>query len=197
MIGLCDYNPTGQGVSHFRNVKVTNVGGDKHRIMVDRGPWPSPPPRKPDKAVPIYFHDYYGPGRHAKVVNTAAEDFGADGLKYHEESPLTGSQSRVAEVGKLEFPHVLDPVDDLPPATVITHVLHQEGGRLLVRGVTSDNGIVKKVVVNGQEARALAANYSEWEVILVGQDSSNLKLRAHAEDAAGNVEPRPHVVGTK
>jgi hypothetical protein len=194
MIGLSDYNPTGAGVSHFRNVKVINVGGDKHRILVDRGPWPYPPTRTPDKVVPVYFHDHYGPGRHAKVVCTAAEDYGADGLAYHEESPLTGYQSRVAEVSKVEFPRVLDPIDDLPPATVITHVMHQEDGRMLVRGATSDNGTVKKVIVNGQEAKALSPNYSEWELILTGKDASTAKLQAHAEDAAGNVEQRPHVV---
>jgi hypothetical protein len=194
MIGLCDFNPTGAAVSHFRNVKVINAGGDKHRIMADRGPWPSPPARKNDKAVPVYFHDYYGPGRHAKVVNMAAEDFGADGLKYHEESPLTGFQSRVAEVGQLAFPELLNPVDDLPPATIITHVVPQKDGLLLVRGVTSDNGVVKKVVVNDQEARAVTPNYSEWEVVLKGQNAGNLKIQAHAVDAAGNVEQRPHVV---
>ncbi len=197
MIGLSDYNPTGAAVSHYRNVKVINVGSDKHRIMADRGPWPSPPPRKADKAVPIFFHDYFGPGRHAKVVNTAAEDFGADGLKYREESPLTGFQSRAAEVGQVAFPQVLDPIDDLPPATVITHVLPQKDDLLLVRGVTSDNGAVKKVLVNKQEARAVMANYSEWEVVLKGQDAGAVKLQAHAEDAAGNVEQRPHVVSVE
>jgi hypothetical protein len=53
-------------------------------------------------------------------------------------------------------------------------------GKRAVRGTTSDNGPVKRVLVNGKEARAVAGNFAEWE--------------AYAEDGAGNVEKRPHVV---
>jgi hypothetical protein len=91
------------------------------------------------------------------------------------------------------FPKPLDPVDDLPPATVITHLLKDKAGKLRVRGITADNGPVKKVMVNGREARALAANFAEWEVILDGLKPGE-KVTAHAEDAAGNVEKRPHEV---
>jgi hypothetical protein len=94
----------------------------------------------------------------------------------------------------VEFPRLLDPVDDLPPATVITHV-KAEGGRLVVRGTTTDNGPVKKVVVNGREAKALAPNFAEWEAVLSDVKAGELKVSAHAEDAAGNVETRPHVRG--
>jgi hypothetical protein len=92
-----------------------------------------------------------------------------------------------------EFPGALKPVDDLPPMTVITHTLRQKDGSLLVRGTTSDNGTVKRVVVNGREAKGLRDNFAEWEVTL-GSASAGTKLTAHAEDAAGNVEPRPHVL---
>ncbi|MBI3878648.1 MAG: G8 domain-containing protein [Verrucomicrobia bacterium] len=88
-----------------------------------------------------------------------------------------------------EFPGKLKPVDDLPPVTVITHTLRQKDGSLLVRGTTSDNGEVKRVLVNGREAKAIAANFSQWEITF---DKSTAALSAHAEDAAGNVEPRPH-----
>jgi hypothetical protein len=87
---------------------------------------------------------------------------------------------------------LLDPVDDLPPATVITHVSAAAGGRLLVRGTTSDNGTVKRGLVNGREARARASNFAEWEVLVESPPSGGLKLAAHAEDAAGNKEKRPH-----
>jgi hypothetical protein len=50
------------------------------------------------------------------------------------------------------------------------------------------------VVVNGREARALSGNFAEWEVTLEGVRPGALKLTAHAEDAAGNVEKRPHVL---
>ena len=87
----------------------------------------------------------------------------------------------------------LDPeklTDDLPPTTVITHVLKTAAGKLLVRGTTSDNAAIKEVQVNGQAARATAANFAQWEIELAGDAQS---ITAHAQDAAGNREPRPHV----
>lgn len=92
-----------------------------------------------------------------------------------------------------DFPGPLAPVDDLPPITVITHVGVPTNGKLTVRGTTSDNGAVTRVLVNGQEARALSKNFAEWEIVLDVSDGAELKLTAHAVDAAGNIEKRPHV----
>ncbi len=64
---------------------------------------------------------------------------------------------------------------------------------MVVRGTTADNGVVKKVVVNGREAKALSPNFAEWKVVLRDIRPGELRLSAHAEDAAGNVEQRPHV----
>src|SRR5439155_15056094 len=116
------------------------------------------------KGVPIYLHDYYGPNRHAKVVSTRAKDLINDGNQYREDVPLTGDESRVAEVHDVAFPKLLDPVDDLPPATVITHVAKLDAKKLLVRGTTSDNGTVKRILVNGREACAVTPNFAEWEI---------------------------------
>src|SRR5262249_41933855 len=91
------------------------------------------------------------------------------------------------------FPNLLNPVDDLPPTTVITHVSKPANGKLTVRGTTADNGTVKKVLVNGKEAKAISANFAEWEIVL-DAGAGELKLEALAEDTAGNVENRPHVV---
>jgi len=85
-------------------------------------------------------------------------------------------------------------VDDLAPATVITSVAPAAGGKLSVRGTTIDNGAVRRVLVNGQEARALAANFSQWEIALSALPAGESKLTAYAEDVAGNVEKLPHVV---
>jgi G8 domain len=90
-----------------------------------------------------------------------------------------------------QYPTPLDPVDDLPPTTVMTHVLRRDG-KTQVRGTTTDNGDVRHVVVNGHEANPLRTNFAEWEVILDGD--LPMQLSARAEDVAGNVEPRPHVV---
>jgi hypothetical protein len=89
---------------------------------------------------------------------------------------------------------LLDPVDDLPPATAITDVRPLSAGRVMVRGTTSDNGVVKKVVVNGREARLSQGLSGEWEVVLEGVRPGELTVTAHGEDAAGNVEKMPHVV---
>jgi hypothetical protein len=83
-------------------------------------------------------------------------------------------------------------VDDLPPVTVITQLRGGRDGSLTVRGTTVDNGTVKRVLVNGREAKALRDNFAEWEVTLSDLPAGELKLSAHAEDAAGNVEKRPH-----
>jgi len=141
--------------------------------------------------VPIIIHDWFGPGQHARVVSTRSKELKNDGIPYRGEPNLTGDESRVAEVKGIEFPKLLDPVDDLPPATVVTHVTRKDG-KWLVRGTTSDNGAVKRVLVNGQEAKALTANFAEWEVSLDGVRDG--RITAHAEDMAGNVEKLPHVV---
>jgi cephalosporin-C deacetylase-like acetyl esterase len=194
LIQISDDNPTGAAVSHFRNVKVLHRAKGSQRALVNLGGGPRPTPTT-KKGVPIYLHDYYGPNRTAKVVSTRAKDLINDGSKYREEPPLTGDESRVAEVQGLRFPRLLDPVDDLPPATVITHVSRPAANRVVVRGTTADNGKVKRVLVNGKEARAVTANFAEWEVVLDGAAVRG-EIKAYAEDAAGNVEKRPHVVRT-
>ena len=90
-------------------------------------------------------------------------------------------------------PEVPDLIDDFPPVTVITHVRNGDGTTLIVRGTTTDNDMVKKVLVNGQEAKTLAPNFAEWEVTLKDM-KPGAKITAHAEDTAGNIETRPHVL---
>lgn len=85
----------------------------------------------------------------------------------------------------------LNPIDKLPPQTVITHV-RSEGSRLLVRGNTADNGNVKRVLINGQEARFLSGKHGAWEVTLEGMKPGPFTVAAHAEDEAGNVEITKH-----
>jgi hypothetical protein len=91
-----------------------------------------------------------------------------------------------------DYPGQLAPIDDLPPITVITHVRQLPGGKLSVRGTTSDNSEVKAVLVNGKLAKALRPQFAEWEIILADVRPGELKLSAYAEDSAGNIEKRPH-----
>lgn len=88
----------------------------------------------------------------------------------------------------------LEPIDDLPPTTVITHVrtVGADGGKLLVRGTTADNGVVTKVLVASQEAKATRANFAEWEITIDRPRSGTIE--AHAHDTAGNIEKRGHVL---
>jgi hypothetical protein len=156
-------------------------------VNLGGGPRPTP---KTEKGVPVYLHDWFGPGRHALVASTKSKEFRAEESAYRAEPQLTGNESRVKEVSGVEFPKLLDPVDDLPPATIITHVRRLDGGKVSVRGSTTDNGMVKKVLVNGKAAQSVSANFAEWEVVV----EEGMKLTAHAEDAAGNVEMLPHEV---
>jgi hypothetical protein len=188
LIQISDNNPTGNAESHFRNVKVIDNKGGEKRALANLGGGPRPTP-KTDKGVPIYLHDHYGAGQHAKIASTKAKDLLADGNAYSEEVGLTGDESRVAKVTDVTFPKLLDPVDDLPPASAITFV-KKEGDKLIVRGVTGDNGTVKRVLVNGVEAKAMCDNFAEWEALV---PMAKL-VAAHGEDAAGNVEKLRHEV---
>jgi hypothetical protein len=191
LIQISDNNPTGTAETHIRNVKVIDNKGAEKRALANLGGGPRPTP-KTEKGVPIYLHDWYGTGQHAKIASTKAKDLLGDGNTYAEETGVTGDESRVAKVTKVNFPKLLDPVDDLPPASAILHV-KKEGGKLVVRGMTGDNGTVKRVLVNGVEAKATRDNFAEWEAIV----PMGTSVAAHGEDAAGNVEKLKHEVGVK
>ena len=92
------------------------------------------------------------------------------------------------------FPKPLDPVDDTPPVTVITGVQRTGADQVIVRGVTSDNGTVRSVKVNGHLATAVAPNFSQWKITLPRAGSGAFILTAAGEDAAGNTERTPHVL---
>jgi hypothetical protein len=193
-IFLSENNPTGKGETHFRNIRVvkrrssgwTLTGLFNYREKYEEIPqtW---------TGVPVYFHDYFGPGKAAKVLSAKAPDVAAGGKLFRGEPALTSKDTRVSEVKDVPFPKLLDPVDDLPPTSVITHV-RRSGATLIVRGTTADNGPVAKVLVNGRPARALAANFAEWEAVLSPSSGAGVQVQAQATDAAGNTEPRPHVV---
>jgi hypothetical protein len=188
LIQISDDNMTGRAESHFRGVKTINwADSNKARALVNLGGGPRPKPTT-EKGVPVYLHDHYGPGRHAMIVSVKSPEYKASPDRFKSEPPLTGDESRVAEVDAIEFPTLLHPIDDRAPATVITSVVRGPDGKWLARGACSDNGTVKRVVVNGQEAKALAANFAEWEITL----SDGAAVSAFAEDESGNVEKRRH-----
>ena len=190
LIQISDDNPTGLAESHFRNVKTVNwSAASKQQAIVNLGGGPRPQP-KTEKGVPIYVHNWFGEGRTAMVVSTRSPEYKADTGKYRDVASLTGDESRAAEVKDVPFPELLHPVDDLPPATIITSIRKQSDGKLLVKGSCSDNGTVKKVIVNGQEAKATGANFADWEVTIADAPT----VAANAEDEKGNVEKLKHEV---
>ncbi len=189
LIQISDDNDTGRAVSHFRHVETANwKDNSKQKAIVNLGGGPRPQPQF-EKGVPVILHDWYGPGRHAQVVSIKSPEYKAHPEAYRSEPPLTGDESRVTEVANIDFPQPLTPIDDLPPATVITHMTPRDG-KLWVQGTCSDNGEVKHVLVNGQTAQATSDNLATWEIALDG--SGLTALTAHAEDAAGNVEQLVH-----
>jgi hypothetical protein len=141
------------------------------------------------------LHDWFGAGRDALIASTRSPEYRHERDRYRAERELTGDESRVAEVSSVQFPQLLDPVDDLPPTSVVTH-FKRDGEHVIVRGTTADNGTIKRVVVSGVEARAVASNFAEWEAAVpmkTAEGGGLPQIEAHAEDEAGNVEPRPHV----
>ena len=120
LIQMSDNDVTGEAESHFRNLKVTHSRDERRRSWFNRGGGRRVTPTSATD-VPYYLHDYFGPGRDAKIINTAAKR-PADGNNYSNIRPVTGRDAQLAEVDDVPFPRLLDPVDDLPPATIITSV---------------------------------------------------------------------------
>jgi hypothetical protein len=195
IIQISDDNPSGRGASHFRNVKLVNWTGSRDRALVNLGGGPRPQPSTPE-GVPLYLHDWFGIGRHALVVSTRSPEYRRSPERFRAEPQVTGDESRLVEVSGVAFPELLNPVDDLPPATVITHV-RREGDKLIVRGSTSDNGVVQDVFVNGTLAESKSPNFAEWKAtvpVSSAKSRDGISLRAHAVDEARNTEPQRHVV---
>ncbi len=195
LVQISDDNPTGNAVTHIRNLKTLNWNdGSKQKAIVNLGGGPRPTP-KSEKGVPVYVHDWNGPGRVAMVVSVKSGEFKAQPGTFREEAPLTGNESRVTEMKDVPFPKSPEVVDDLPPATVIISVDRtRRDGRLVVRGTCTDNGTVKRVTVNGTEAKSVSGNFADWEAVL---EANTTKVEAKAEDAAGNVEKTPMVLVVK
>lgn len=190
LIQISDDNPTGRAETHFRNVKTVNwQDGSKQKAIVNLGGGPRPKP-KTEKGVPVYLHDWFGPGRIAMVASTRSPEYLAKSEDFRAEVPLTGNESRVAEVSGVAFPAFPEIVDDLPPMTVVTQSMRRDG-KLVVRGTCIDNGIVKRVKVNGVDAKFDEVSSSAWTVTL---EATTTRIEAKAEDAAGNVEQTPAVM---
>ncbi len=188
LVHMTDNNLSGTAECHFRNVQVSET--DERRAIFNRGGSQRVAPFVKG-GVPYYVHDYYGPGRHAHIVSTEAPELQRSGVDYREQKPLTGDTSRVGEISDVKWPQLLDPVDDLPPATVITRVIN-DGADLLVSGVTHDNGQVTEVLVNGKQAllSETTPGVVDWSIRISGEAVE--QLVAAARDDSGNSEQSGH-----
>ena len=202
VIQISDNNLSGSAESHFRGVTVSDVPGEptyvRPKPLVNRGGGSRPTPTTAH-GVPVYLHDFFGPGRDAKIESTAAKDFGADGLAYREVEGITGDESRLADVQHVPFPQLLEPTDDQPPATIVTWPtagipVEIEGGRLTVAGTSTDNGTIRRVTVNGVDAESVDDDFLQWEATLTNVAPGRLTITAVSRDEAGNVEQTPHVL---
>ena len=196
LIQISDNDATGWAESHFRNVVWKNGRGGGHRKLFDRGGGARNDPVS-DEGVPYYLHDHFGEGRHARIVSRKAVDLLKDGAEYRARPPLTGPDALAAEVTDVDFPELLTPVDDLPPATVITSAVRRNG-RLLVRGVSHDNGQITRVLVNQTPATFVSheAGVVDWEAKLSAAAKADVgsSVYAFAVDQAGNREQTGHRV---
>ena len=156
--------------------------------MVDLGGGPRN--RHIVNGVALYFHDYPHTGEVTKVVSPANPEMLSDG-DYQTVKGFTGKDVRATVVHGVAFPTLLNPVDDLPPASMIRSVKKSKGG-LIVTGVSEDNGDVKSVRVNGEGARIMseAPGVVQWEA-RIALPADGL-VTAAATDEAGNAETYVH-----
>jgi hypothetical protein len=133
--------------------------------------------------------NYWGAATYQKVTWPVALGF-KGGKKKNQAGKSSYGEKRLGSIDNPRPAGVSDPIDDFPPVTIVTHV-RRVAGALVVRGTTTDNGKVTRVLVNGQEAKPLTPNFAEWEVTLRNQKPA-ARIQAYAEDTAGNIEKRPH-----
>ncbi|HVR73109.1 MAG TPA: hypothetical protein VMT52_02200, partial [Planctomycetota bacterium] len=174
---------------HFRNVRLINSASHSANV-VDLGGGPRND--KLQNSVAYFFHDMPEKGLTRKVVSVEFSKLMTDG-DYRSIEGFTGKDVRAAAVEGVEFPSLLEPVDDLPPATIILSVRRVEA-RLVVRGMSHDNGDVASVLVNGSEGRIVSnsAGVADWEAVI--EPPADGLVSAGASDRAGNEEKTPHRV---
>ena len=183
LIQMACTSPAPGQSGHFRNLILKN-SMSHHAKVVDLGGGPRN--ERLQNGVAYYFHDYFTPGTATRVVSAKFPGMMSDG-EYKSVEGFTGPDVRAREVTGVEFPTLLEPVDDLPPATMITSVRVSKGKRI-IQGVAHDNGEIAAVTVNGHAAKILSAEsgVATWEIILDGPRDG--AVVAKSIDKAGNEE---------
>jgi hypothetical protein len=191
LIQLACTSPRAGVAGHFRGLTITNSISRGGKV-VDLGGGPRND--KLQNAVAYYFHGDSAAASVRKVVSAKFAE-GVTDAEYRSVEGFTGKDVRAADVKNVPFPTLLEPVDDLPPATMITSVRKVKGS-LLVKGVSQDNGDVASVTVNGRAAKIVSAQagVADWEIVLERRDANTTTVTAQAVDDAGNSERTGHVM---
>lgn len=187
LIQLTGIGPKPGLAGHFRGVTLTNSQSSGGNVVDFGG---GPRTNKIEHPVSYYFHDLPGSVTRVASVKTPAVLQGADYLRI---DGWTGPEARAMRTKVIPFPELLAPVDDLPPATLITSI-EPAGVRRLVRGVSHDNGEIATVTVNGHSAaiNSQHAGVADWTITL--DQPANGRYVAQAIDDARNVELHPHAL---
>jgi hypothetical protein len=186
LIQMSITSPRPGQAGHFKNLIVKN---SKSRAnVVDLGGGPRN--KRIENGVALYFHDYPSPGQTTKVVSLANPEMLKD-AEYQPVKDFTGKDARAATVTGVAFPTLLNPVDDLPPATMIRSV-KRAGAKWLVTGVTQDDGDVATITVNGQPASVTTSTPGivDWRAEVAAAPDG--VITAAATDRAGNSEKTAH-----
>ncbi len=189
LIQLSCTSPSAGVSGHFKNLVLKNSTSYEANV-VDLGGGPRND--KLENGVAYYFHDYPTTGHTTEFVSVKFPDLMRGGA-FAEIKGVTGKDVRAAEVKPVPFPTLLEPVDDMPPTTIITHV-RKAGDKLDVTGVSEDNGEITSVTVNGQAAiiTSRGPGLVDWRISLSPPRDGH--ITAKARDAANNVEQIGHNV---
>lgn len=172
---------------HFRKLAITDSHSEVGKVVDFGG---GPRTNRTDNPVSYFFHDAISRGATVRVASIKNPATARDSAYRHIDG-WTGSEARAAEVSGVAFPQLLNPVDDLPPATLITSI-KSVGAKRLIIGVSHDNGEIMSVSVNGHPATITAqhAGVADWSITLGAP--ANGRLIAKSTDRAGNEEQVPH-----
>jgi hypothetical protein len=181
LIQLTCTSPLEGQAGHFRHLTLIRSASHSANV-VDLGGGPRND--KLQNGVAYYFHDMPGSGSVTKVLSDRFAAAFKEG-EYRSIEGFTGADVRASTVTGVEFPTLLEPTDDLAPATMILSQRRGDAG-LVVRGISHDNGDVASVSVNGRPAKilSLVAGVADWEA------TSILRRRLDLGARHGHLEPR-------
>lgn len=191
LIQLTGIGPKPGMVGHFRGVAVADSRSDGGIIGFGGGPRTN----KTEHPVSYYFHDLPAAGSVTQVMSAKLSAAGKDS-DAHSMGDWLGNEARAGQVQGIDFPQLLTPVDDLPPATLITGMKSEETKRI-VYGVSHDNGEIATVTVNGRRAEIVSQQSGVVDWVITLDAPTGGRIMAQAVDRTGNTELNPHELGER